>query len=300
LPSHWKELTKIIKNNYDIFDAFIITHGTNTLGYTSAALSFSFPNLNKPIILTGSQTPFGLPGSDALNNLTNAIRIAVLPRERNRVKGVFVVFGSHIITGSRVKKMTEFDYDGFVSFQTSSIGRIGRIININESNLEKHLSYLSTAFYTEAKYSKHLICEDDFDMRIASITEFPGISPNIFECLVENNDIKGFILRSFGAGDSSSHLRPAFDFLKSREIPIVITTQAPNGNASLQINEPGYYLWSNDLAIPAFDMCMEAQTTKLAWLLAKRANGILNYSNIKKEMIRDIRGEINVFWESTY
>jgi L-asparaginase len=66
LPKHWSELATIIKNNYDNYDAFIITHGTNTMGYTSAALSFALPNLDKPIIITGSQVPSSLPGSDAI------------------------------------------------------------------------------------------------------------------------------------------------------------------------------------------------------------------------------------------
>jgi len=73
----WTELSNKIKTEYDNFDSFIITHGTNTLGYTSSALSFALANLRKPVILTGSQVPSGLPGSDAIINLENALRIAV-------------------------------------------------------------------------------------------------------------------------------------------------------------------------------------------------------------------------------
>src|ERR1039457_335198 len=68
LPSHWKDLAARIKEDYDKFDSFVITHGTNTLGYTCAALSFSLANPDKPIVLTGSQVPAGLPGSDAEAN----------------------------------------------------------------------------------------------------------------------------------------------------------------------------------------------------------------------------------------
>ena len=300
LPQHWTDLAALIKEKYDDYDSFLITHGTNTLGYTCAALSFALANLNKPVILTGSQVPSGEPGTDALTNINNAIRVAAWPRERlnfKRLKGVLAVFGSHIIPGTRVKKDTEFDYDAFKSFSTGSIGRIGRIININEPNLEKHLSYLKTPLYPEARKAKDLICKKGFDMRIASLTEFPGMSPKIFETIVEHNEIKGFILRSFGAGDASTYLHPAFEFLKSKEIPIVVTTQAPNGNSNFQVNEPGKYLKDNGLAIPAYDMSIESQTTKLAWLLAKKNKGELNYSQICEEMVHDIRGEINVMWE---
>lgn len=297
LPKNWKELVDIVSRRYDEFDSFIITHGTNTLGYTAAALSFALANLNKPVILTGSQVPAGLPGTDGLTNLSNAIRVAVWKREGNPIKGVLAVFGSYIISGTRVKKDTEFDYDAFKSFGVGSIGRIGRIININETSLQKHLSYLSTAEYPAARTAADLVCENDFDMSIASLTEFPGMSAKIFQTLVDKENIRGFILRAFGAGDASSHLRSAFEYLKKMEIPIVVTTQAPNGNSNFQVNEPGKYLKDHELAIPAFDMSIEAQTTKLAWLLAKRTKNELTYRELCKKMRQDIRGEINVLWE---
>jgi len=297
LPSHWVQMAALIKERYDEFDSFIITHGTNTLGYTCAALSFALANPNKPIILTGSQVPAGLPGTDGLTNLQNALRVAVWKRERNPIKGVMAVFGSHIISGCRVKKDTEFDYDAFKSFSTGSLGRIGRIININEPNLEKHLSYLSGNLYPEARRAADLRCENDFDMRIASLTEFPGMSSDYFASLVERNDVRGFILRAFGAGDPCTNHRSAFEYLKREKIPIVVTTQAPNGNSNFQVNEPGQMLKANELAIPAYDMSIESQTTKLAWLLAKKKKGELTYSQVCEQMVNDLRGEIDVMFE---
>lgn len=298
LPEHWTMLSGKIKEQYDNYDAFLITHGTNTMGYTSAALSFSLANLDKPVIITGSQVPSTMPGSDALMNLENALRIAVREEEHETVKGVLAVFGSHIITGTRVKKSTEFDYDTFKSFGSASIGRIGRIIDIDKNALKKHITYLSTGKYRRAKNAKELICENDFDMRIASLTEFPGMDKKIFETLVEQNDIKGFILRAFGAGDASENLIPAFEYLKGKQIPIIITTQTPNGNSNLQVNEPGQKIKEKELAIAAFDMSIESQTTKLAWLLAKRNNRQMTYDQLLIEMTADIRGEVNVRWEA--
>lgn len=297
LPQHWEDIAAKIKEKYDDYNSFIISHGTNTLGYTCAALSFALANLNKPVILTGSQVPSNMPGTDAAINLNNAVRVAAWPREKNPMKGVMAVFGSHIITGTRVKKETEFDYDAFTSFGTGCIGRIGRIINIHEANLEEHLGYLHSNIYPEARTSGDLICENDFHMKIASLTEFPGMSPDIFKSLVEKNGVKGFIFRAFGAGDASTNLHPALEFLKDQEIPVVITTQAPNGNSNFQVNEPGHHLRDHKLAIPAYDMSIEAQTTKLAWLLAKKIKGELTYDQLCKQMVNNIRGEINVMWE---
>jgi len=148
-----------------------------------------------------------------------------------------------------------------------------------------------------ALHSDDLIWNNEYDMRIVSLTEFPGMSPDIFKTLVENNDIKGFIFRAFGAGDVSANLHKAFEYLKTYEIPIVVTTQAPNGNSNFQVNEPGQLLKEKKLAIPAYDMSIESQTAKLAWLLAKKAKGEMGYSDVLREMTEDYRGEINVLLE---
>lgn len=298
LPSTWRQLISTVVENYDNYDSFVITHGTNTLGYTCSALSFALTNPAKPIILTGSQVPSGMPGSDALMNLTNAIRVAAWPYEETQIKGVAAVFGSHIITGTRAKKTTEFDYDSFTSFSRGSIGRIGRIINIDAANLQRHLSYLEQpGRFFKALRQEDLIWDDEFDMRIASLTEFPGMPGDIFKTLMEHNDIQGFIFRAFGAGDVSHNLHDALADLKQKQIPIVVTTQAPNGNSNFQVNEPGQHLKEKGLAIPAYDMSIESQTTKLAWLLAKKSKGDMDYRELINQMTTDLRGEIDVLLE---
>ncbi len=294
---HWIDIANKIIDSYDEFDSFIITHGTNTMGYTCSALSFIFANNGKPIVVTGSQVPAGMPANDAKTNLENALRVSVMKSHGHSFKGVVAVFGSHIITGTRVKKTTEFDYDAFRSFQTGSIGRIGRIIDIDYHNLEKHNSYLQNSRYPIASSSRDLIYQNNFDMRIISFNEFPGMDDSVFKTLVERHDVKGFILRAFGAGDANSSLIPAFEFLKESQIPIVVTTQAPNGNSNFQVNEPGAFLRENNLAIPAYDMSIESITTKLSWLLAKRQALTITYEQIGEHMVTDLRGEINVLWE---
>ena len=277
-----------IRDDYDDYDSFIVLHGTNTMGYTAAALSFALENINKPVIITGAQVPLGYLGTDAVTNLVNSLRLAVWGY--HEIKGVMAVFGSKIISGVRVKKGTDFDYDPFKSFQTGSLGQIGRFMKLDESALKKHISYLSKS-KPLAIQSRVLSVKEGFDTKsIASLTEFPGMSADVFKSLVENNGIKAFIFRAFGAGDPSDHLFPAFEYLKENKIPIVVTTQAPSGVASFQVNETGKHLKDNDLAIPAFDMSIESMTTKLGWLLAQD----LDYEQIKFKMSEDLHGEINV------
>lgn len=288
LPENWTTLISKIEERYDDFDAFIVLHGTNTMGYTASALSFAFENVNKPIILTGAQVPLGYLGSDATTNLVNSLRLAVWGY--HPIKGVMAVFGSKIISGVRVKKGTDFDYDPFAAFMTGSLGQIGRFIRISETALEKHVAYLSKV-KPLAIQSRVLSVKKNFDTgSIASLSEFPGMSPDIFQSLVENNNIKAFVFRAFGAGDASMHLMKGFEYLKEKQIPIIVTSQAPSGVASFQVNESGKMLKDRDLAIPAYDMSIESMTVKLAWLLGQK----FSYEQIKSKMITDLHGEINI------
>jgi L-asparaginase len=258
------------------------------MGYTAAALTFALENINKSVILTGAQVPLGYLGTDSVTNLVNSLRMAVWGY--HEVKGVMAVFGSKIIAGSRVKKGTDFDYDPFKSFQTGSLGSIGRFMRIDEAAMKNYISYLSNR-KPLAIQSRVLSVKKDFETNsIASLTEFPGMSVDIFQSLVENNGIKAFVFRAFGAGDPSSHLFPAFEYLKKKKIPIVVTTQAPNGVSNFQVNTTGPHLREHDLAIPAYDMSIESMTVKLGWLLAQG----LSYEDIKLKMLEDMHGEINV------
>lgn len=288
LPENWSTLAAKIQETYDQYDAYIILHGTNTMGYTCAALSFALENINKPVIVTGAQVPLGYLGSDATTNIINALRLAVWGY--HPVKGVMAVFGSKIISGTRVKKGTDFDYDPFSSFITGSLGQIGRFMRINVSALDRHNAYLSKV-KPLAIQSRALSVKKDFDTtHIASLTEFPGMSADIFKTLVEHADSRAFIFRAFGAGDASAHLFKGFEYLKEKHIPTVVTTQAPGGVASLGVNETGQYLLENDLAIPAHDMSIESITTKLGWLLAQKTP----YEYMKNKMLEDLHGEVNV------
>ncbi|MCR4328277.1 MAG: asparaginase [Patescibacteria group bacterium] len=288
LPENWTAIAGKIQETYDDYDAFIVLHGTNTMGYTCAALTFALENINKPVIVTGAQVPLGYLGSDATTNLVNALRLAVWGY--HPIKGVMAVFGSKIISGVRVKKGTDFDYDPFSSFIKGALGQIGRFMRIDENALDKYISYLSKV-KPLAIQARVLSVKKDFDTQhIASLTEFPGMSPDIFKTLVEQNGVKAIILRAFGAGDVSVHLREGVGYLKEKEIPLVVTTQAPTGIASFQVNENGKYLKDNDLAIPAFDMSIESITTKLGWLLAQNCS----YVDIKYRMLQDLHGEITI------
>ncbi len=280
-----------IKSSYDYVDSFVVIHGTNTMAYTASALSFALGNINKPVIITGAQVPLGYLGSDATTNMVNALRMAVW--NFHEVKGVMVVFGSRIISGVRAKKGTDFDYDPFSSFQSGSLGQIGRFMKIDDAALGKHITYLSRK-KPLAMQSSMLDVKAEFDTQsIASLTEFPGMSSDILISLADSGSVRGVVLRSFGAGDPNKNLFGGFEYLKVKEIPVVVTTQAPGGVSNFQVNETGQYLKDNNLAIPAYDMSIESMTIKLAWLIAQDTP----YEQIQSKMLEDLHGEINVHVE---
>ena len=294
VPADWVKIIKTIVKNYDDTESFLVTHGTNTMGYTCAALSFALGGLGKRVVVTGSQVPFGASGSDSLMNLQNAARVAMT--SQRVLVGVMAVFGSKIITGTRVKKRTEFDYDGFESFSTTQpIGHVGRVINFDDEALEKHMEL----YRHRAKTKDQLDVQMDFNMNIVSLTEFPGMSSKIFESLVKDAKVEGIIFRAVGAGDPNispddetekyENLREGFEFLKSRDIPIVITTQSSQGVSSMDVNPSGILAYKMG-AIPAWDMSMEAMTVKLAWLLGKG----VKYEHMRGQMILPVKGEIIV------
>ena len=123
------------------------------------------------------------------------------------------------------------------------------------------------------------------------------MEPQVLKTLHTEQKIKGFVIRAFGAGDLSERFLPVLRYLKDQEVPVVVTTQAPNGNATLQVNEPGQKLAAEELVIPAYDMSHEAMVAKLAWLLAKKQDDRLRFDDFSEAMTEDIRGEINVMWE---
>ncbi len=240
------------------------------------------------MILTWAQVPLWYLGTDAVTNLINALRLSVWGY--NEIKWVMAVFWSKIISWSRVKKGTDFDYDPFKSFQSWCLWDIGRFMRLSESALAKHVKYLS-ALKPLAIQSRVLSVKKEFYMdKIASLTEFPGMSVDIISSLVENNGIKWFVFRAFGAWDPSSHLFPAFKYLKKKKIPIIVTTQAPSWVANFQVNETWQYLREHQLAIPAHNMSIESMTVKMAWLLAQNKT----YEDINVIMLQDLHWEIDV------
>ncbi len=265
---HWEKIVKKIAQNYKKYDGFVVTMGTNTMAYASSAVSFALANIGKPVIFTGSQIPAEIISTDSRNNLVNAVRVATM-----ELGGVFVVFGSKIILGSRAKKVSESDLDAFHTFNDTDFGEIGVGITLNKD--------------THRAHSQPLVVKNGFDDNIVCYTLVPGFRPEFINRLIRGG-VKGIVLRAYGSGDIPYSLLPSLQYAKKRRLPVVVTTQCPGGATVMGLNDVGLKALKSGV-IQAFDMSMETMTTKLMWLIKQR----YPYRSIRRLMHKNYTGEIS-------
>lgn len=268
-PHFWSKLASTISDNYYKYDGFVITHGTDTMAYTASALSFALGNLDKPVIFTGSQKPIDDIPTDAESNLINSIIVATYD-----IAGVFIVFGSKILYGSRSTKVSESDLDAFDSPMVAPIGEISLVPKLNN-------------FPKKVKIKNPLICKADFDKDVISIVVTPGLNTVYLEKML--NVYKGIILVAYGPGNIPSGL---LTFLKkARELnkPVIIISQCKKGSTKMQLYDVGYQALKYGV-IAGNDMIIESAVTKLMWLLGQN----YNINKIQQAFNKNYSGEVTL------
>ncbi len=269
-PAVWLRISRELYKRYRDYDGFVITHGTDTLAYTSAALSLMLQELGKPVVVTGSQVPLEEIGSDGRANLINSFRVAVAD-----LAEVSVVFGSQIIRGSRAKKTSAFDMQAFTSANALPLGTIG----------------LSIKFAREAvKRSKRKPMLRPFlESSVCLLPVFPGIRPELVTHVAETH--KGIILEGYGAGniptEGAFSLVPAIQSATSRGVPVVICTQCLVGSTEMELYRVGRAALQAG-AIPAMDMTPEMALVKLMWVLGQTSDLATIDSMMQKSFVGEV------------
>jgi len=247
-PGHWIKLTQVIRENYDNYDGFVITHGTDTMAYTAAALSYMIQNSNKPIVCTGAQIPAGERNSDAGRNLADAFIYAC---DENSC-GVQIVFSGSVICGTRARKNYSKRFDAFGSINFPEIARVqgGKILRFIEDKYEG-----------KAKFS------DGLNPNVGILKLVPGMRRDVMKFLLENYD--GLVIESFGVGgipeysDFYGEIQTAINNGKM----IVLTTQVPNEGSDISVYQVGNILKKQGDVLEAYDMTAESAFTKMMWVL---------------------------------
>lgn len=280
-PSHWAEIAQVIEQNYDNVDGFVVLHGTDTMAYTASALSFMLENLDKPVIVTGSQLPIGEVRTDGEENLITALQIAAAEDENGEpmVREVAILFENYLWRGNRSTKYSADNFNAFKSNNYSELARIGLDINFKREYLWRK----KTVGKLKVKY--------DMDTNVIFLSLFPGISELVVRHILSTPGIKGVVLKSFGAGNAPNEawFLDAIRQCINNGVVVINITQCSNGCVM-----PMRYVTGKELSdagcVSGADLTSEAAITKLMHLLGQG----LSAEDVKSLMATSLRGEMTV------
>ncbi len=259
-------ISECIRENYDSYDGFVITHGTDTCAYTAAALTYQLVGLSKPVILTGSQLPIDANGTDAVSNLKNAFIYSC-----EDISGVFLAFHDRLIAGTCAKKVKTKSFDAFESINYPVAATIQNDIVWFKDDTFCNKRHNDTAFHIETD-----MCTD-----VAVIHLFPGMDCRIFDYV--GSFSRGVIIEGYGTGGVPDNVNGYIQKLISKGVCFVITTQCLYEGVNLEIYEIGYRLLRTGI-INGKNMTVENLTMKLMWSLAH----FNNVSQIKDFMEKEL------------
>lgn len=270
-PEDWQSIADDIQQNYDLYDGFVILHGTDTMAFTASALSFMLENLAKPVIVTGSQIPLAELRTDGQQNLLNSLFVAA----NYPINEVTLFFNNTLYRGNRT---TKAHADGFSAFASPNLAPL------LEAGI--HIRRLNTP--PAPGGSGDLIVHPITPQPIGVVTIYPGISAEVVRNFLRQ-PVKALILRSYGVGNAPQNAEFLQELKEASERGIVVVnlTQCMSGKVNM-----GGYATGNALAhagvISGADLTVEATLTKLHYLLSQR----LSSEEIRHLMQQNLRGEL--------
>lgn len=279
-PDSWSKIVEIIRDNYLQYDGFVVLHGTDTMAYTASALSFMLENLNKPVVLTGSQLPIGMLRTDGKENLITAIEIAAAKEnDMPIVPEVCIFFGNTLLRGNRTTKSNADNFNAFHSYNYPPLAHAGINIKFDYSQI----------FYPVSR--KPLKTHLSMEPKIAILKIFPGIPKEVVECILNIPDLKGVVFETFGSGNAPTEewlinlIKEAVD----RNIVIINITQCRAGSVEMERYETGVRLLEAGV-VSGHDITTECALTKLMFLFGQG----LSSSKIKEYLSCSLVGEMTI------
>ncbi|RKR14167.1 L-asparaginase [Maribacter vaceletii] len=275
---HWVSIASIIEDNYSTHDGFVVLHGSDTMSYTSSALSFLLENLAKPVIFTGSQLPIGDLRTDAKENLITSIQIAAL-KEKGKavVQEVGLYFEYKLYRANCTTKINAEHFEAFASLNHPPLIESGVHLKIYEENLFKQ------------KTSKKFFVHKKMNNNIAVLKLFPGLSPQVVKSVVKTSGLRAIILETYGAGNvfTEEWFLELLKKAKKNNILIINITQCSGGSVIM-----GQYETSKALkdmqVISGKDITTEAAIAKVMYMLG---SGV-SLKSFKTIFETSLRGEM--------
>jgi len=283
-PKHWKAIAEVIEKFHDGYVGFVIAHGTDTMVYTASALSFILQDLDKPVVITGSQIPaLRKVRNDAEQNLITALLIAQYKYSKLQcVPEVSIFFRDRLIRGNRSKKLNASGYDAFDSSNYPLLGTAGDVIAIDR-NAVRHAS--KAGFKIQPKLNTNVVM---FDV-------FPGLQDNsdLYTALLGSSHVEGVILKTYGAGNVPTEpvefLEAISDAVRNSKI-VINVTQCVKGDVKQGLYDTSAVLQDMGV-ISGQDITPEAALCKLMNVLGDP--DVRSLAAKKARMSRSLAGEQN-------
>ncbi len=276
---YYKDIAVIIETNYNDFDGFVILTGSDTMSYTSSAISFMIENLQKPIVFTGSQLPIGDLRTDAKENLITSIEIAGARKDdKPIISEVCLYFEYKLYRANRTTKINAEQFEAFASMNYPPLAESG-----------VHLNFSDHFIYKPSEEKKELIIRKNLVTDVLILKLFPGITEKVVKSILNTNDLKGVILETYGSGNAPDEIW-FLNLLKeaiAKNIRIINVTQCSGGNVI-----QGHYETSVALkqigVVSGKDITTESAVAKLMYLLHEN----LTLENFTFYFEKSLRGEM--------
>ena len=278
--NYYIDIAQIISDNYNQFDGFVVLTGSDTMSYTSSAISFMFENLEKPVIFTGSQLPIGDLRTDAKENLITSIQVAsTYENGKPVIKEVGLYFEYKLYRANRTTKINAEQFEAFASMNYPPLVVSGVHLNFNYPMLFK-----------PTNKGEKLVFRKNLDNNVVILKLFPGITASVVESFMNIPNLKGVILETYGAGNAPTE-KWFIDLLEKAVAEgtyIVNVTQCAGGSVIL-----GHYETSSDLKrigiVDGKDITTETAVAKMMYLLGEK----LSKEQFKHYFETSLRGEIS-------
>lgn len=275
-PKEWMLIAKAIQDNYEDYDGFVVCHGTDTLAYTAAALSYMIRHSKKPIVVTGAQKPINAPETDARRNMRDSIAYA----SNDDSHRVTIVFDGKVIAGTRAKKERSKSFDAFSSIN------FPKLAVIQDGKIHRYIRDFDSTKHTKFSY---YMSDKVFILKMT-----PGFSSDILPYLFDKYEC--IIVESFGVGGIPNYLMQEFKRqAESHDTLVIVATQVVQEGSDMGIYQVGLDAKSNMDLLETYDMTLESAYAKACWIMGLKEREGLSKDEVKEKFYKPIGYDITYF-----